>query len=193
VPSEDPGLGDIAHPDAQWEELFAQMRCARDQALLACYVSSAQRALSISAVRTIVQRAGKALVPTHPEFAYVRFSPHDFRRLFATEPVNTGLPIHIGAALLGHLNVQTTRGYVAIFEEDVVRHYQEFLDRRRARRPDGEYRQPTPEEWDDFTGHFDKRKVELGSCGRPYGTPCQHEHACVRLRVPFCRIERAIS
>jgi hypothetical protein len=25
-----------------------------------------------------------------------------------------------------------------------------------------------------------KRKVELGSCARPYGTPCQHEHACIR-------------
>ncbi len=115
--------------------------------------SGTPRALSISAVRTIVQRAAKALVPTHPEFAEVRFSPHDFRRLFATELVNNGLPIHIGAALLGHLNIQTTRGYVAVFEEDVVRHYQEFLDRRRARRPEGEYRQPSPEEWDDFTGH----------------------------------------
>jgi integrase len=29
------------------------------------------------------------------------FTPHDFRR-FATELVNNGLPIHIGAALLGH-------------------------------------------------------------------------------------------
>jgi hypothetical protein len=27
--------------------------------------------------------------------------------------VNHGLPIHIGAALLGHLNLETTRGYVA--------------------------------------------------------------------------------
>src|SRR5204862_741124 len=27
--------------------------------------------------------------------------------------------------------------------------------------------------------HFDKRKVELGTCGRPYGTPCQHEFACL--------------
>jgi hypothetical protein len=31
--------------------------------------------------------------------------------------------------------------------------------------------------------NFDKRKVELGTCGRPYGTPCQHEHACVRCPV----------
>ena len=59
--------------------------------------------------------------------------PHDFRRLFATDLVNNGLPIHIGAALLGHLDLQTTRGYVAVFNEDVVRHYQAFLARPRAR------------------------------------------------------------
>ncbi len=32
--------------------------------------------------------------------------------MFATELVNGGLPIHIGAAVLGHLSLQTTRGYV---------------------------------------------------------------------------------
>lgn len=36
------------------------------------------------------------------------------------------------------------------------------------------------EEWAEFEEHFDKRKVELGSCARPYGTGCQHEHACIR-------------
>lgn len=94
--------------------------------------------------------------------------------------MNNGLPIHIGAALLGHLNLQTTRGYVAVFEEDVVRHYHEFLARRRDTRPEGEYRLATAEEWGEFEEHFDKRKVELGSCGRPYGSPCAHEHACIR-------------
>jgi site-specific recombinase XerD len=142
--------------------------------------SGTPRAMSTTAVRDLVRRAVKSLVPTHPEFAEVRFSPHDFRRLFATDLVNNGLPIHIGAALLGHLNVQTTRGYVAVFAEDVIAHYQQFIDRRRAVRPQGEYRQPTAEEWNDFQEHFDKRKVELGSCGRPYGTPCAHEFACVR-------------
>jgi integrase len=33
-------------------------------------------------------------------FAGTKFTPHDFRRLFATDIVNGGLPIHIGAALL---------------------------------------------------------------------------------------------
>jgi hypothetical protein len=69
--------------------------------------------------------------------------------------------------LLGHLDIQTTRGYVAVFDEDVIAHYTEFLDRRRAKRPPTEYRRPTGEEWSDFQEHFDKRKVELGSCGRP--------------------------
>ena len=101
-------------------------------------------------------------------------------RIFATELVNNGLPIHIGAALLGHLNLETTRGYVAVFEEELVRHYQAFLDRRRSLRPSEEYRPTTDAEWREFQQHFDKRKVELGSCGRPYGTPCVHEHAGVR-------------
>jgi hypothetical protein len=29
-------------------------------------------------------------------------------------------------------------------------------------------------------GHFAKREVELGTCARPYGSPCRHEHACIR-------------
>ncbi|MFD8650804.1 tyrosine-type recombinase/integrase [Streptomyces mirabilis] len=93
--------------------------------------------------------AAKALIPTHPQFAEIRFAPDDFRRLFATDLVNNGLPIHIGAALLGHLDIQTTRGYVAVFDENVIAHYTEFLDRRRAKRPPTEYRRPTDEEWSD--------------------------------------------
>lgn len=143
-------------------------------------VNGSRRAMSTRRAREIVAQAVNTLIPTHPEFADIGFSPHDFRRLLATELVNNGLPIHIGAALLGHLDVQTTRGYVAVFPEDVIKHYQQFLEHRRSRRPDGEYRHPTSDEWSEFQEHFDKRRVELGSCGRPYGTPCAHEHACIR-------------
>ncbi|MFF3489630.1 hypothetical protein ACFYXC_41410 [Streptomyces sp. NPDC002701] len=54
---------------------------------------------------------------------------------------------------------------------------------RRRTRPEAEYREPTAEEWDAFEGHFDSRKVEFGLCGRPYGSPCNHEHACIRCPV----------
>ncbi|WP_328401027.1 tyrosine-type recombinase/integrase [Nocardia sp. NBC_00403] len=122
----------------------------------------------------------KELSAINPAFKDLHFTPHDLRRLFATDLANSGLPIHIGAALLGHLNLETFRGYVAVFDEDVVMHYQAHLENRRRTRPADEYREPTAEEWDGFQEHFDKRKVELGGCARPYGTACQHEHACIR-------------
>lgn len=55
-----------------------------------------------------------------------------------------------------------------------------FLARRRALRPSEEYRTPTDEEWQQFLGHFERRKVATGTCGRAFGTPCIHEHACIR-------------
>jgi hypothetical protein len=62
----------------------------------------------------------------------------------------------------------------------VLRHYRAFIARRRAQRPSEEYRQPTAAEWAEFEQHFTRRKVELGTCARPYGTLCRHEHACIR-------------
>jgi hypothetical protein len=50
-----------------------------------------------------------------------------------------------------------------------------FLARRRALRPTEEYRTPTDEEWAEFLGHFERRKVATGTCGRAFGTPCSHE------------------
>jgi len=110
----------------------------------------------------------------------LRFTPHDFRRLFATEAVNGGLPIHIAAKLLGHLDLNTTKGYVAVYPEEVVRQYQGHLVRRRENRPTIEYREPSNREWEEFATHFRHRKMALGDCYRPYGTACPHEHACVR-------------
>jgi site-specific recombinase XerD len=116
----------------------------------------------------------------------LRFTPHDFRRIFTTEAVSGGLPIHIAARLLGHATVTTTEAYLAVFQEDLVRSYRAFLNTRRAVRPTEEYREPTEEEWHEFQQHFHARKLELGECGRPYDTPCQHEHSC--LRCPMLRV-----
>jgi hypothetical protein len=119
----------------------------------------------------------------------ITFTPHDFRRLFTTEMVSTGLPLHIAATLLGHLNLDTTRGYTAVFPEEVIAAHQHFIERRRATRPFAELRPATGEEWDEFENHFLLRKVALGECHRPYGPPCVHEHACARCR--FLRVDPA--
>ncbi|OKJ21383.1 integrase [Streptomyces sp. CB01580] len=117
----------------------------------------------------------------------LKYTAHDFRRMFATEAVTGGLPVHIAARLLGHEDLNTTQAYLAVFQEDLIRSYRSFLAQRRALRPETEYREPTDEEWQEFQRHFALRKVELGTCGRPYGTPCKHEHACVRC--PMLRID----
>jgi integrase len=117
----------------------------------------------------------------------LRFTPHDFRRMFATDAVTGGLPVHIAARLLGHEDLATTQAYLAVFQDDLIRSYRVFLNQRRSIRPEVEYREPSDEEWLEFQRHFALRKVELGTCGRPYGTPCNHEHACIRC--PMLRVD----
>ncbi len=77
----------------------------------------------------------------------------------------------------------TTRGYAAVYPQDVIRHHRTWIGQRRLTRLSEEYRRPTPAEWEQFEGHFVKRKVSLGSCGRAYGTNCHHEHACLRCAL----------
>lgn len=62
----------------------------------------------------------------------------------------------------------------------MITHHRAFVARRRALRPSEEYRDLSPEEWDEFLTHFELRKVELGICTRDFGTPCIHKHACIR-------------
>lgn len=132
-------------------------------------------------------RAGLADVDGTP----LRFTPHDFRRVFSTEAVNSGLPIHIAAKLLGHLDLNTTQGYVAVYPEEVINHYRRFVDQRRTQRPGEEYREPTDTEWEEFRDHHSLRQVALGRCDRPYGTPCQHEHACIRCPMLRLSLDQA--
>jgi Phage integrase family len=149
--------------------------------LLQRTIGAVRRVMSPGTVTLRLKRACREIAEGHAEFVTVNTTVHDFRRLFATDLVNNSVPIPIGAALLGHLDIQTTRGYVAIFEENVVQHYQLRHANRRTERPRAEYRPVTDDELTESEAYFDKRKVELGSCGRPYGgTPRKHEHACIR-------------
>lgn len=110
----------------------------------------------------------------------LRFTPHDFRRIFATDALRAGIPPHIAAKILGHADLNTTMGYAAVYPEDTVTAHRAFIARRRQLRPGEEYRELSPEEWEEFLGHFELRKVALGVCTRDFGAPCVHEHACVR-------------
>ena len=131
-------------------------------------------------IKSLLEELVEAANITNTDGTAAHFRPHVFRRIFATEAVSQGLPVHITAKILGHESLDTTQTYVAVYDQDVIDHHRAFLTRRRATRPSEEYREPTESEWDEFLGHFVARTLELGTCGRAYGTGCQHEHACIR-------------
>lgn len=136
-------------------------------------------------LREVAERMGLTDAAGNP----VYLTPHDFRRVFTTTAIQDGLPLHIASKILGHRHLNSTQPYTAVFQDDLIRTYRTFVDRRRSVRPVEEYREPTPDEWDEFEEHFTLRRVELGSCARPYGSTCEHEHACIRC--PVLRVEPA--
>ncbi len=110
----------------------------------------------------------------------LHYSPHDFRRMFITDAILNGLPPHIAQVIAGHQDINVTLGYKAVYPEEAIQAHLAFLARRRSLRPSEEYRVPTDDEWQEFLGHFERRKVSVGTCARAFSTPCVHEHACVR-------------
>jgi integrase len=147
-------------------------------------VGTEQRAIGASAVRTILTGALAHTGLTDPTTGGpLHFTPHDFRRLFITDAVLNGLPPHIAQVIAGHNDINVTMGYKAVYPDEAIEAHRAFIARRRATRPSEEYRTPTDEEWDAFLAHFEKRKVSVGTCARAFGSPCIHEHACVRCSL----------
>ena len=91
----------------------------------------------------------------------LEWRPHDFRRIFVTDALRSGLPPHIAAKICGHALLDTTMGYAAIYPEDGIAHHRAFIARRRTEQPSEEYRELTATEWDEFLAHFELRKPRL--------------------------------
>lgn len=141
------------------------------------------RPLTPGMLRPILTRVIARLGFTGPSGGPLHFTPHDFRRMFVTDAILNGLPPHIAQILCGHKDINTTMGYKAAYPTEAITAHHAFLTRRRAARPAAEYRTPTEAEWQQFLGHFERRKVSLGTCARAYGSDCAHEHACIRCPI----------
>jgi integrase len=57
----------------------------------------------------------------------LEWRPHDFRRIFVTDAIRSGLPPHTAAKICGHSTVDTMMGYAAIYPEDVISHHRAFI------------------------------------------------------------------
>jgi len=137
------------------------------------------RPIGIDGVRRLLNAALAGTGLTGASGRPLMFTPHDFRRIFTTEAVLNGMPPHIAQLILGHKDINTTMGYKAVYPEEAINGHRAFIARRRELRPSEEYRSPTEQEWDEFLGHFERRRVALGDCGRAYGSTCIHEHSCL--------------
>jgi integrase len=146
-------------------------------------IGSENRAFTPSAIRKLLISALAATGLTDAAGDPLMFSPHDFRRIFVTDAIMSGLPPHIAQVICGHKTIDTTIGYKAVYPAEAIEAHRAFIARRRATRPSEEYRTPTEEEWDAFLAHFEKRKVSVGTCARAFASPCVHEHACVRCSL----------
>jgi len=143
------------------------------------------RPVTETVLRSYLDHALTALGVKDTSGRPMRYTFHDFRRLFITDAIMHGMPPHIAQLVAGHRDINTTMGYKAVYPEEVINAHRAFITRRRALRPGEEYRTPTDQEWAEFVGHFEHRKVSVGDCGRSYDTPCIHEHSC--LRCPLLR------
>ncbi len=141
---------------------------------------------SADAQRRASRERLEAAAAAEPGQAFTRGGPGTRPRARPPAVMN-GMPPHIAQLVAGHRDVNTTMGYKAVYPEEVINGHRAFIARRRATRPGEEYRTPTDEEWDEFLGHFERRKVALGECGRAYSSPCIHEHSCIRC--PLLRVE----
>jgi Phage integrase family len=139
-----------------------------------------RHAIGGPALRELISDALASTGITDASGKPLRFVPHDFRRIFITDAIMHGMPPHIAQLVAGHRDIGVTLSYKAVYPEEVINAHRAFITRRRALRPAEEYRTPTEEEWAEFLGHFERRKLSLGTCGRSYATPCIHEHACIR-------------
>src|SRR6266567_8189869 len=106
-------------------------------------VGADSRPVSAAVIRRWINDALDGTGLTDASGRPLRFTPHDFRRIFATEAIMNGLPPHICQLIMGHKNINTTMGYKAVYPEEAIAGHRAFIARRRALRPSEEYRTPT--------------------------------------------------
>ena len=147
------------------------------------------RPIAIGSIRDLLTNALAGAGITGTDGKPLIFKPHDFRRIFTTDAILNGMPPHIAQLILGHHDINTTMGYKTVYPQEAISGHRAFIARRRAARPSEEYRSPSDTEWEEFLGHFERRRVALGDCGRAYATSCIHEHSCIRC--PMLRIDPA--
>ena len=73
------------------------------------------------AIRELVNGALSGTGMTDASGRPLRFTPHDFRRIFITDAIMHGMPPHIAQLVAGHHDINTTMGYKAVYPRGIHR------------------------------------------------------------------------
>ena len=86
------------------------------------------RRICDSTIRNMLNTAlaGTALAD-HTDGTPLHYSPHDFRRIFITDAIMSGLPPHIAQIIAGHQDLNVTMGYKAVYPDEAIQAHLAFL------------------------------------------------------------------
>jgi integrase len=136
--------------------------------------------LNTNTIRGRLRALSLAAGATHSDGRLLELTPHDCRRVFASEHLNNHTPVHVIQALLGHATVNTVMIYAKLYPTHLVEEY------RRAMR--GLYgdihgpeagQAPTAEEWAAFTANCSMRDMGTHMCALPTGEHCPRGLVCL--------------
>jgi Phage integrase family len=92
------------------------------------------RAVCQTSLRQYLDHALAAIGTIDAAGRPLRYTFHDFRRLFITDAIMHGMPPHIAQLVAGHRDINTTMGYKAVYPEEVINGHRAFIARRRELR-----------------------------------------------------------
>ena len=95
------------------------------------------------------------------------FAPHDFRRIFITDAIMNGMPPHIAQLISATATSTPQWDTRPSTPSEAIEAHRAFITRRRQARPSEEYRVPSEEEWDEFLGHFERRRCPPATAAAP--------------------------
>lgn len=100
--------------------------------------------------------------------------------MFASEHLNNNTPVHVIAALLGHASLDTVMVYAKLYPTTLIEEYRKavrgsFLA---AHGPEA-LRNPTAEEWQEFSRSCDMRDMGTHLCALPTGEHCSRGLVCL--------------
>jgi hypothetical protein len=117
----------------------------------------------------------------HSDGAPLILTPHDCRRVFASEHLSAHTPVHVIQALLGHATIDTVMIYAKLYPDQFITDYGKamrglYTD---VYGPDAN-QAPTEAEWAEFTHSCSLRDMGTHACALPTGEHCPRGLVCLR-------------